>query len=468
MLDLNGTGLIMTEEEKDIVAMVHEFVLKEVRPKAAEYDRTGELDWDAYNKAFEMGLICADLPAEYGGQGMSAVTGAWIREELMYGDAGFGLTCGTNNLGIKPVLIAGTEEQKRWCVETLMSDKPGRDPRWPKKRSGFASFALTEPDAGSDAGACRTTAEKTADGSEYILNGRKCFITNACYADFMCVVASVDRSLGYKGLTMFLVDAHLPGVSIGKHEDKMGIRQSATCDVIFEDVHIPASAIIGKEGEGFKIAMKTLEQGRAGVGSGCVGIMRAILEEAAKYSQVRVTMGKPICAWDIDILNAEGKSCAVGENGEIVVRTADGAPHGLFLGYYRDEARTKEVWHDGYYHTGDVAWRDEDGYFWYVGRADDVIKSSGYRIGPFEIESVIMELPYVLECGVSAAPDEIRGQVVKASIVLTKGTEGTEALKKEIQNYVKERTAPYKYPRIVVFRDELPKTISGKIQRNKL
>lgn len=294
MLDLNGTGLIMTEEEKDIVAMVHDFVLKEVRPTAAEYDRTGELNWDAYNKAFEMGLICADLPAEYGGQGMSAVTGAWIREELMYGDAGFGLTCGTNNLGIKPVLIAGTEEQKRWCVETLMSDKPGRDPRWPKKRSGFAAFALTEPDAGSDAGACRTTAEKTADGSEYILNGRKCFITNACYADFMCVVASVDRSLGYKGLTMFLVDAHLPGVSIGKHEDKMGIRQSATCDVLFEDVHIPASAIIGKEGEGFKIAMKTLEQGRAGVGSGCVGIMRAILEEAAKYAQVRVTMGKPI------------------------------------------------------------------------------------------------------------------------------------------------------------------------------
>ena len=294
MLDLNGTGLIMTEEEKDIVAMVHDFVLKEVRPTAAEHDRTGELDWDAYNKAFEMGLICADLPAEYGGQGMSAVTGAWIREELMYGDAGFGLTCGTNNLGIKPVLIAGTEEQKRWCVETLMSDKPGRDPRWPKKRSGFAAFALTEPDAGSDAGACRTTAVKSADGSEYVLNGTKCFITNACYADFMCVVASVDRSLGYKGLTMFLVDAHLPGVSIGKHEDKMGIRQSATCDVLFEDVHIPASAIIGKEGEGFKIAMKTLEQGRAGVGSGCVGIMRAILEEAAKYAQVRVTMGKPI------------------------------------------------------------------------------------------------------------------------------------------------------------------------------
>ncbi len=180
------------------------------------------------------------------------------------------------------------------------------------------------------------------------------------------------------------------------------------------------------------------------------------------------SMGKPVCSYDIDILDSEGKPCGIGENGEIVVRTVDGRPNGLFLGYYRDEERTKEVWHDGYYHTGDVAWRDEDGYFWYVGRADDVIKSSGYRIGPFEIESVIMELPYVLECGVSAAPDEVRGQVVKASIVLTKGTVGTEELKKEIQNYVKQRTAPYKYPRIVVFKDELPKTISGKIQRNKL
>ena len=152
----------------------------------------------------------------------------------------------------------------------------------------------------------------------------------------------------------------------------------------------------------------------------------------------------------------------------IRTNTEKGVPCGLFAGYYRDEAQTQEVWHDGLYHTRDVAWQDEDGYLWYVGRADDVIKSSGYRIGPFEIESVIMELPYVLECGVSAAPDEIRGQVVKASIVLVKGKEGTEELKKEIQNYVKKHTAPYKYPRIVVFRDELPKTISGKIIRNKL
>ena len=180
------------------------------------------------------------------------------------------------------------------------------------------------------------------------------------------------------------------------------------------------------------------------------------------------SMGKPTPLYDIDLVDPDGNSVPDGEVGEIVIRTDKGVPCGLFSGYYRDEARTKEVWHDGLYHTGDTAWRDEDGYFWYVGRVDDVIKSSGYRIGPFEIENVIMELPYVLECGVSSAPDEVRGQVVKASIVLTKGTQPSEELKKEIQNYVKSHTAPYKYPRIIVFRDELPKTISGKIQRNKL
>ena len=180
------------------------------------------------------------------------------------------------------------------------------------------------------------------------------------------------------------------------------------------------------------------------------------------------SMGKPTPQWDVTLLTREGKPAELGETGEICIRTSEKVPCGLFKGYFRDEEHTAEQWHDGFYHTGDLAWKDEDGFFWYVGRADDVIKSSGYRIGPFEIENVIMELPYVLECGVSAAPDPIRGQVVKASIVLTKGTEGTEALKKEIQNYVKSHTAPYKYPRIVEFRESLPKTISGKIQRNKL
>ncbi len=180
------------------------------------------------------------------------------------------------------------------------------------------------------------------------------------------------------------------------------------------------------------------------------------------------SMGKPVPLYDITLLDQNGKEVPIGEPGEMVVGIKDKVPCGLFRGYYNDDEATAKVWHDGYYHTGDLAWRDEDGYYWYVGRADDVIKSSGYRIGPFEIESVIMELPYVLECGVSAAPDEVRGQVVKASIVLVKGTEPTEELKKEIQNYVKTHTAPYKYPRIVEFRESLPKTISGKIQRNML
>ena len=178
------------------------------------------------------------------------------------------------------------------------------------------------------------------------------------------------------------------------------------------------------------------------------------------------SMGKPVPLYDVDIVDPEGKPVPVGEVGEIVIRTDKGPQCGLLTGYYGSSDRNVNGnWHDDLYHTGDTAWRDEDGYFWYVGRVDDLIKSSGYRIGPFEIESVIMELPYVLECGVSAAPDPVRGQVVKASIVLVKGKEGTEELKKEIQSYVKQRTAPYKYPRIVVFRDELPKTISGKIQR---
>jgi acetyl-CoA synthetase len=179
-------------------------------------------------------------------------------------------------------------------------------------------------------------------------------------------------------------------------------------------------------------------------------------------------MGKPNPMFDISLLDSEGNPVKAGETGEICIRTENLNRVGLYHGYYRMPEETARTFHDGFYHTGDTAWMDEDGYYWYVGRVDDLIKSSGYRIGPFEVESVIMELPYVLECGVSAAPDEVRGQVVKASIVLTKGTEPTEELKKEIQDYVKKRTAPYKYPRIVVFRDELPKTISGKIQHSLL
>lgn len=180
------------------------------------------------------------------------------------------------------------------------------------------------------------------------------------------------------------------------------------------------------------------------------------------------SMGKPMPPYKVELLTDEGTKAEIGATGEMCISLDEGIPCGLFLRYYSDVDGNTGIHDDGYFHTGDLAWKDEDGYFWYVGRKDDVIKSSGYRIGPFEIENVIMELPYVLECGVSAAADEVRGQVVKASIVLTPGTQGTDELAKEIQDYVKKHTAPYKYPRIVEFKTELPKTISGKIIRRQL
>lgn len=177
------------------------------------------------------------------------------------------------------------------------------------------------------------------------------------------------------------------------------------------------------------------------------------------------SMGKPVPLYDMDIVDENGNSVPVGEVGEICIRTHGQKHKSLFLKYYRNEKATNAAWHDNLYHTGDTAWKDEDGYYWYVGRTDDLIKASGYRIGPFEIESVLMEHPSVLECAVTGAKDPIRGQVVKATIVLAKGYQPSDALVKELQDYVKHATAPYKYPRIVEFVEELPKTISGKIRR---
>jgi len=188
----------------------------------------------------------------------------------------------------------------------------------------------------------------------------------------------------------------------------------------------------------------------------------------ANYPWIRPkpgSMGKPSPGYDIDLVDENGNSCEVGEEGQIVIRTHSRKPVGMFGGYYRDPELTSKVWNNDVYYTGDMAWRDEDGYFWFVGRADDVIKSSGYRIGPFEVESALLEHPAVLECAITAAPDEVRGQVVKATVVLAKGYTPSEELKKELQEHVKKVTAPYKYPRIIEFVDELPKTISGKIRR---
>ena len=179
------------------------------------------------------------------------------------------------------------------------------------------------------------------------------------------------------------------------------------------------------------------------------------------------SMGLPNPQYDIDIVDGEGRSCEAGEQGQMVIRTDKGKPLGLFKEYYRDDELMRQVWHDGLYYTEDMAWKDEDGYFWFVGRADDVIKSSGYRIGPFEVESAVMTHPAVVECAITGVPDPIRGQVIKATIVLAKEykSKAGDSLVKEIQDHVKRVTAPYKYPRVIEFVDELPKTISGKIRR---
>ena len=177
------------------------------------------------------------------------------------------------------------------------------------------------------------------------------------------------------------------------------------------------------------------------------------------------SMGKPAPGYDIDLLNDNGTSCEVGEEGQLVIRTDKRKPFGMFDGYYRDSELTQKVWHDDIYYTGDMAWKDEDGYYWFVGRADDLIKSSGYRIGPFEVESALVEHPAVLECAITAVPDPDRGQIVKATVVLAKNYVASDSLVKELQDHVKKVTAPYKYPRIIEFVTELPKTISGKIRR---
>ena len=272
--------MIFTQEQLDLKEMVHDFAEKEIRPVAAEYDKLGEFPMELYKKTVELGLNCLDLPEEYGGPGISHVTGSLLREEMSWGDAGYALSVGANSMGMKPLLIAGTPEQCKHFADIIV---PG----------GFSAFALTEPDAGSDASAVKTTAVKVGD--EYVLNGRKCFITNGGLADVYTVVASTDKSQGVRGLSMFIVDRNTPGVSVGKHEDKMGIRLSNTADVIFEDVKIPAKNLVGSEGKGFKIAMLTLNEGRASTAASACGLARAAFEHAIKYSQERVTFGQPIC-----------------------------------------------------------------------------------------------------------------------------------------------------------------------------
>ncbi|EFM38960.1 acyl-CoA dehydrogenase, C-terminal domain protein [Peptostreptococcaceae bacterium AS15] len=270
---------IISEDAKDLLKDIKKFCDNEVREQSKEFDKTGEWPKEMYDKAIEQGYTALEVPAEYGGVGLSRVDIAALLEEMAIADAGFATTISASGLGMKPVLIAGNEEQKKKVCEIILN-------------GGFAAFALTEPGAGSDASAGKTTAVK--DGDSYVLNGRKCFITNAEVADVYLITAMTDKEAGVKGISMFLVEKGTPGLSTGNHEDKMGIRTSNTADVVLEDCRIPAANLVGKEGEGFKIAMKTLDQARTWMGCVATGIAQRALDEAIAYTKERKQFGKPI------------------------------------------------------------------------------------------------------------------------------------------------------------------------------
>ena len=277
-----------TSDQIDPQLMTREFAEKELIPIAAEYDHKSEFPMEAFKKAVTMGLTCLDLPEEWGGAGVDLLTTALIREELSRGDAGFSSAVGACGLGFKPINFAGTEEQKRKYADVVTG-------------GGLLALGLTEPNAGSDVASNKTTAVKKGD--KYILNGRKCFITNAPLADIITIFAVTDKEAGAKGFSMFMVEKGAPGLSIGKHEDKLGIRSSATADVIMEDCEIPASALIGREGDGFKIVMQTLDKGRVCAGASALGVARAALEHSVRYAQERIQKGKPI--WKHQIIQAK-------------------------------------------------------------------------------------------------------------------------------------------------------------------
>ena len=270
---------IISDEAQDLLNDLKKFCDQEVVAQAKEFDRSGEFPKEIYDKAIEQGYTTLEVPEEYGGPGLSRVDVAALMEQMAWADAGFATTISASGLGTKPVLIAGNDAQKRHVCDLLLD-------------GGFGAFALTEPGAGSDPGAGTTTAVK--DGDSYILNGRKCFITNGGVASFYCVTALTDKAAGAKGMSIFLIDRDTPGLSVGHEEDKMGIRLSNTTDVVLEDVRVPAENLLGKEGDGFKIAMKTLDQARAWMGVISTGLAQRAMDEAIAYTRERKQFGKPV------------------------------------------------------------------------------------------------------------------------------------------------------------------------------
>ncbi|OON86707.1 acyl-CoA dehydrogenase [Oribacterium sp. C9] len=270
---------LVSDEGKDLLRDVQEFVNSEIKEQVKDYDISGEWPKELFDQAVEMQLHMLDIPEEYGGLGLSNIDHAAILEAMGYGDAGFAVTLNGNGLSFKPLLVAGSEEQKKRYAEIIVN-------------GGYGAFALTEPNAGCDAGNVKATA--VLDGDEYVLNGTKCFCTNAQIADFYVVIASTDKEAKVKGLSAFLIDKGTKGVSVGSHENKMGIRTSITSDLILEDVRIPKENLLGKEGDGFKIAMETLDIARTWCAVIGVGVAQRCIDEAVAYAKTRVQFGKPL------------------------------------------------------------------------------------------------------------------------------------------------------------------------------
>ncbi len=270
----------LTEEQVALQEMAHEFAEKEMRPHAAKYDKSEEFPWDIMHKAFEVGLITCEIPEAYGGGGLAHLDTVILSEELAWGCAGMYTTIMASSLAFTPIILFGSEEQKKKFLTPFT------------KKTSLAAFCLTEREAGSDAGSLKTKAIRVGD--EYVINGSKCFITNGGVADLYTVFALTDPEKGARGMSAFIVPRETPGIVIGKEEDKMGHRASNTCELFFEDVKIPASHLLAKEGMGFIIAMKTLDSTRAPVGAGGLGVARAALEYAVEYARTRVQFGKSI------------------------------------------------------------------------------------------------------------------------------------------------------------------------------
>src|SRR5688572_12602161 len=273
----SGVSFALSEEQKGLRELARDFAAKEIRPKAAEYDEHQTHPADVIAKAHELGLMNLHVPERFGGLALSAFDGMLVGEELNWGCSGIGTSIGANGLGSGPVIIAGSEEQQAKWLPPLI------------EQPILCSFGLSEPNAGSDVSGIQTTAVR--HGDEYVLNGSKMFITNAGKADWLVVFASTDKSKGHRGLSAFIVPTELDGVTVEKHLDKMGQRATDTSALAFQDVKLPLENLLGEEGEGFKIAMKTLDFTRPGTAAGAVGVAQAAYEHAVEYAKTRVQFG---------------------------------------------------------------------------------------------------------------------------------------------------------------------------------